>query len=64
VPRAGCRRAAGRILAVSISLNMAGPPLGPAIGGLIVTRSPSAAFTVAAVASLAAYVLIPRLDEG
>jgi MFS family permease len=54
----------GRILAVSFSLNMAGLPIGSAIGGLIVTQSLSAAFAVAAVTSmvsaLATYVLIPR----
>ena len=53
-----------RILAVSFSLNMAGLPIGSAIGGLIVTRSLSAAFATAAVtsmvAALATYVLIPR----
>jgi predicted MFS family arabinose efflux permease len=56
----------GRILAVSISLNMAGLPLGSAVGGLIVTQSLSAAFAVAGVmcilSALATYVLIPRLD--
>jgi MFS family permease len=54
----------GRILAVSFSLNMAGLPIGSAIGGLIVAYSLSAAFAVAAVTSmmsaLATYVLIPR----
>jgi predicted MFS family arabinose efflux permease len=55
-----------RILAVSFSLNMAGLPIGSAIGGLIVTRSLSAAFATAAitsmVAALATYVLIPRQE--
>jgi MFS family permease len=54
----------GRILAVSFSLNMAGLPIGSAVGGLIVTQSLSAAFAAAAVTSmvsaLATYVLIPR----
>jgi hypothetical protein len=54
----------GRILTVSFSLNMAGLPIGSAIGGLIVTQSLSAAFVTAAVTSmvsaLATYVLIPR----
>jgi MFS family permease len=54
----------GRILAVSFSLNMAGLPIGSAIGGLIVTQSLSAAFATAAatslVSALATYVLIPR----
>jgi predicted MFS family arabinose efflux permease len=54
----------GRILTVSFSLNMAGLPIGSAIGGLIVAHSLSAAFATAAVASmgsaLATYVLIPR----
>ncbi|WP_185792494.1 MFS transporter [Actinoallomurus bryophytorum] len=57
----------GRILAVSFSLNMAGLPIGSAIGGLIVTQSLPAAFAVAAIASmasaLATYVLIPKRTD-
>ncbi|MDN3354913.1 MFS transporter [Actinomadura sp. DC4] len=56
----------GRILAVSFSLNMAGLPIGSAIGGLLVSWSLSAAFVVAAATSLlsalATYALIPRKE--
>jgi len=59
----------GRVLAVSMSLNMSGLPLGSALGGLLVTHSLPMAFAVAAIASalsaLSAYVLVPaRSDEG
>ena len=40
----------GRVLSVSMSLNMAGGPLGSALAGLLVTWSLSAAFAVAALA--------------
>jgi MFS family permease len=57
----------GRVLAVSISLNMAGLPLGSAIGGLLVTWSSSAAFAAAAVmcvlSALATYTVIPGSAE-
>jgi len=46
----------GRALAVSISLNMGGLPLGAALGGLLVTHSLVLAFAVAAAASLLAAV--------
>jgi len=53
----------GRVLAISMSLNMSGLPLGTALGGLLVTRSLSAALAAAAMASLlsalGAHVLIP-----
>lgn len=53
----------GRVLAVSMSFNMSGLPLGSAIGGLVVAQSPSLAFAIAALASLlsaaAAYALVP-----
>lgn len=53
----------GRALAVSWSLNMSGLPLGSALAGLLVTRSLSAAFAVAAIAAAlsgaAAYALVP-----
>jgi predicted MFS family arabinose efflux permease len=59
----------GRVLAVSMSLNMSGLPLGSALGGLLVTHSLPMASAVAAIASalsaLSAYVLVPaRSDEG
>jgi MFS family permease len=54
----------GRVLAVSISLNMAGLPIGSALGGLIVGGSVDLAFVLtalaAAVAALAAHTLVPR----
>ena len=59
----------GRVLAVSMSLNMSGLPLGSALGGLLVTHSLPMAFAVAAIASalsaLSAYMLVPACsDEG
>jgi len=59
----------GRVLAVSMSLNMSGLPLGSALGGLLATHSLPMAFVVAAIASalsaLSAYVLVPaHSDEG
>jgi MFS family permease len=57
----------GRVLAVSMSLNMSGLPLGSALGGVLVTRSLPAAFVVAAIASalsgLAAYALVPARPD-
>ncbi len=57
----------GRVLAVSMSLNMSGLPLGSAIGGIIVAHSPSLAFAIAAVASVlaavAAYFLVPASSD-
>jgi MFS family permease len=54
----------GRVLAVSISLNSSGFPLGSALGGFLIVRSTELTFVVAAAASilaaLAAYTLIPR----
>lgn len=53
----------GRVLSISISLNVAGMPVGSAVGGYLVTRSPALAFTVAGVAALggalAAWGLVP-----
>jgi len=59
----------GRVLAVSMSLNMSGLPFGSALGGLLVTHSLPMAFAVAAIASassaLSAYMLVPACsDEG
>ncbi len=56
----------GRVLSVSMSLNMSGGPLGSALAGLLVTWSLSAAFAVAALASVLAAVavaLIPGRDD-
>jgi MFS family permease len=56
----------GRVLSVSMSLNMSGGPLGSALAGLLVTGSLSAAFAVAALASVlaaGAVALIPGRDD-
>jgi predicted MFS family arabinose efflux permease len=56
----------GRVLSVSMSLNMAGGPFGSALAGLLVTWSLSAAFAVAALASVlaaSAVALIPEHDD-
>ena len=54
----------GRVLAVSISLNSSGFPLGSALGGFLIVRSTGLTFVVAAatsiVAAIAAYTLIPK----
>jgi len=53
----------GRVLTVSMSLNVSGLPLGSAIGGWLVTHSLSAALIFAAMASavaaMATFLLIP-----
>jgi MFS family permease len=57
----------GRVLSVSMSLNMAGMPLGSALAGVLVTWSVSATFAVAALASVLAAVsvlLIPDEQPG
>ncbi len=43
----------GRVMAVSIGLNLSGAPIGAALGGMLLTWSVPAAFAVAAVACLA-----------
>ena len=56
----------GRVLSVSMSLNMAGGPLGSALAGLLVTWSLSATFAVAALACVlaaGAVALIPGQDD-
>ncbi len=54
----------GRVLAVSMSLNMSGLPVGSALGGILVSQSVPATFAAAAAASIVAavvaYTLIPR----
>jgi predicted MFS family arabinose efflux permease len=42
----------GRVLAVSMSINTCGFPLGTALGGMLAAWSPNSAFLAAAVASL------------
>ncbi len=58
----------GRVLAVSMSFNVSGLPLGSAIGGFVVVHSPTLAFVLAAVASVAAaaaaYLLVPAVPDG
>lgn len=53
----------GRVLAVSMSFNMSGLPLGSAIGGIVVVHSPTLALALAAAASIlaavAAHFLVP-----
>ena len=57
----------GRVLAVSMGLNLSGIPIGSAIGGSLVTRSLSLALIFAALASIAsaamAFLLIPSTSE-
>ena len=54
----------GRVLAVSMSLNMSGMPIGSALGGVLVEWSMTAAFVAAALAAVLSaatgYALIPR----
>jgi predicted MFS family arabinose efflux permease len=55
----------GRVLSVSMSLNMAGGPLGSALAGILVTWSLPATFACMALASIlaaAAVALIPSRD--
>jgi predicted MFS family arabinose efflux permease len=56
----------GRVLSVSMSLNLAGIPLGAALAGMLIPRSLPGTFAVAALASLlaaAAVALVPQLDR-
>ncbi|MGW0520023.1 MFS transporter [Crossiella sp. NPDC003009] len=54
----------GRVLAVSISLNLIGHPVGSALGGVLTAVSPALACTVAGLAAalgaLLAWLLLPR----
>ncbi|SDR13588.1 Predicted arabinose efflux permease, MFS family [Rhizobiales bacterium GAS191] len=58
----------GRVLSISISLNISGFPLGSALAGLLAAHSLSLAFAAAAFASLlaalASHALIPKQDAG
>lgn len=57
----------GRVLAVSMSFNMSGLPLGSALGGILVAHSAPLAFAVAALASvlaaITAWLLVPAAHE-
>ena len=54
----------GRVLAVSISLNILGMPIGSAVGGFVIERSSALAFVVAGVAAAlgaaAMWVMVPN----
>ncbi|MCX2947661.1 MFS transporter [Lentzea sp. NEAU-D7] len=56
----------GRVLAVSISLNVLGMPIGSAVGGFLLEGSATPAFATAAVAAVlsavAVWALVPRAD--
>ncbi|WP_434452691.1 MFS transporter [Lentzea sp. E54] len=58
----------GRVLAVSISLNVLGMPIGSAVGGFVVERSSALAFAVAGAAAVvgavAAWVMVPKEPAG
>lgn len=54
----------GRVLAVSMSLNLSGLPLGSALGGMLVTYSVPIALSAAALASLLAAVAVYALVPG
>jgi MFS family permease len=59
-------RELGRVLSVSISLNLSGGPIGSALAGVLVGRSYSGTFMVAAIAAALAATavgLIPRYDD-
>ncbi len=56
----------GRVLSVSISLNLAGVPLGTALAGMLIPWSLPGTFAIAALASVlaaAAVALVPRRDQ-
>jgi len=56
----------GRVLSVSMSLNLAGMPLGSALAGMLIGWSLPATFAFAALASLlaaASVALVPRQDQ-
>ncbi|HUQ61560.1 MFS transporter [Lentzea sp.] len=57
----------GRVLAVSISLNVAGMPIGSAVGGFLVEVSATLAFVVAGAAAalgvVAVRLMLPQRDE-
>lgn len=60
-------RRLGRVLAISMSLNMCGLPAGAALGGMLASGSTAIAFlaaaAVAALAAVAAFVLLPERAE-
>jgi predicted MFS family arabinose efflux permease len=54
----------GRVLSVSMSLNMAGGPIGSAVAGVLVTWSLPATFVVAALASVLAAGAVALIPAG
>jgi Major Facilitator Superfamily len=56
-------RQLGRVLSISMGLNLAGFPLGSAIGGMLVTTSLPATFVVAGLASVMAAVATLSIPE-
>jgi predicted MFS family arabinose efflux permease len=56
-------RELGRVLSISMSLNMAGYPLGSAIAGMLIATSPSATFALAGLSSAIAAVAAWRLPR-
>jgi hypothetical protein len=53
----------GRVMAVSMSFNLSGAPIGFALGGALVARSITAAFAIAALACIAGALacwLVPK----
>ncbi|MBS0221705.1 MAG: MFS transporter [Proteobacteria bacterium] len=58
----------GRVMAVSMSLNISGLPVGSALGGMLIGTSPMLALVAAAIASalaaLAAWQMIPAYQAG
>ncbi|HEX2594456.1 MAG TPA: MFS transporter [Rhizomicrobium sp.] len=53
----------GRVLSVSMSLNVVGYPIGSALAGLIVTQSLSATFALAAAASVLATIAVLMIPK-
>jgi MFS family permease len=53
----------GRVLAVSISLNMSGFPIGSALAGILITYSLSVTFIVAGLASVLAAVAVSAMPK-
>ena len=52
----------GRVLSISMSLNLLGLPIGSALAGMMITRAPAAAFAVAALAALVGAVMARRIS--
>jgi len=56
-------RQLGRVLSISMSLNLAGFPLGSAVAGMLITTSLSATFVLAGVASVIAAVATTTIPD-